>query len=73
MNRRQEFISSKCDRCGRATSLNHGGLIVLLNEWGYPLGDQGCFCEKCFEKYDKDDWLSWFKTHRSDWVAKFTQ
>lgn len=73
LSRKQRFIRSKCDRCGKATPAKDGewDLYVLPNKWGEPLADQGCFCNKCCEKFDKENWLEWFKTHRPGYMSSF--
>lgn len=63
------FIWSKCDRCGKSTVAAHNGigeLFVLDQELGKPLSDQGSFCRLCSTKYDRDNWVAWFKKHRPE-------
>lgn len=67
IDRKERFMLSKCDRCGKATKAKQNGvgdLYVLEHEYGPPLADQGDFCLKCIEKYDKENWLNWFKANR---------
>lgn len=64
LSKTERFIQSKCDRCGKATPAKQNGigdLYVLPEEFGEPLADQGCFCLTCVEKFDKENWLGWFK------------
>lgn len=70
MNRKQRFIRSKCDRCGKATKAkqnNESDLYVLDHEYAPPLADSGDFCAACCLKYDEADWLEWFRQHRPTW------
>jgi hypothetical protein len=69
MDKRERFIQSKCDRCGKATAAKQNGigdLFTLPHEWGDPLSDAGDFCEPCIDRYDEADWLAWFKEHRPE-------
>lgn len=69
MNRRERFIQSKCDRCGKTTPAKQNGigdLFTLPHEYADPLSDSGDFCEKCIERYDEDDWMAWFREQRPE-------
>lgn len=68
-NRRDRFIESKCDRCGKSTPAKQNGigdLYVLPHEWGPPLADEGAFCLDCIERYDQANWLIWWYKNRSN-------
>src|SRR6185503_2253818 len=67
MSKRERFIESKCDRCGKATPARQndiGDLYVLPHEWPAPLADQGGFCQRCIERYNIENWLAWFQANR---------
>ncbi len=64
LTKRERFVKSKCDRCGKATLAKQNGigdLYVLPQEYGEPLADQGSFCMTCLVSYSKENWLWWFK------------
>ena len=68
ISKRERFIKSKCDRCGKATAAKQNGtgdLFVLPHEWPAPLGDLGAFCQKCIEKFDQANWRNWFDNSAS--------
>lgn len=65
--RQQEFVESKCDRCGRTTSFggrDGEGLYVLEHDMPHGMADQGAFCLDCIARYDVENWLAWFRQHR---------
>jgi hypothetical protein len=64
--RKERFVGSKCDRCGRATPAKQNGigdLFTLPDEWGEPFFCQGDFCQRCIDKYPPEDWAVWLKAH----------
>ena len=66
-DRRNRFIASRCDRCGKATPAKQNGigdLFTLPESFGAPLVDQGDFCAACCARYDADDWRAWMRQHR---------
>lgn len=64
----ERFKLSKCDRCGKATPSKTGefDLFVLDYEMGKPMADQGAFCLPCLKRYDRSNWIEWFKEHRPE-------
>lgn len=73
MNRRERFIQSKCDRCGKTTPAKQNGigdLFTLPHEYADPLSDSGDFCAACIKRYDEADWMAWFREHRPEDFAQ---
>lgn len=67
LSRKERFIRSKCDRCGKSTSAKQndtGDLYVLDESLGPGVADQGDFCYSCATKYSREDWLAWLKKYR---------
>lgn len=65
----ERFVASKCDRCGKATPARQNGIgdiFTLPEGFGAPLTDQGDFCAACCAKYDRENWIEWFKQHRPE-------
>ena len=69
---RDDFIFSKCDRCGRVTSHSRDGvgLFVLEHDLPHGLADQGSFCMRCITRYSTEEWYQWFREHRPEYMQK---
>ena len=62
MDKRERFMASKCDRCGRITPARQNGtgdLFTLPESFGPDLRDEGSFCQRCIDRYDAENWRSW--------------
>lgn len=60
--RKERFIYSKCDRCGKATPTVQNGehdLFTLPEDWGELCAGEGSFCQRCIDRYDPDNWRQW--------------
>lgn len=69
MSKSERFARSKCDRCGKTTKAKQNGigdLYRIPHEYGQPIADEGDFCDPCCVRYDRENWLEWFKTHRPE-------
>lgn len=69
ISRKERFVRSKCDRCGKATPAEQNGigdLYTLPDDWGEPFFCVGDFCQRCIDKYPPDDWAIWLKVNRPE-------
>jgi hypothetical protein len=48
-----------------------GDLYCLDTSLGVPLADAGAFCLRCVTKYDRENWLAWFRQHRPEVVSEW--
>ena len=66
--RRERFIRSKCDRCGKTTPARQNGigdLFVLGDEAHEEIQGEGNFCLSCINQYSPIQWLVWIDIRRN--------
>ena len=74
MNKKDRFIRSKCDRCGKATPARQNGegdLFTLPHEWPSPLSDLGDFCQPCIGRHSAVNWLAWVAARYPELCVRF--
>ncbi len=61
--RQEDFVYSKCDRCGKATTGTNNGtdLTALPPEWDHEMTAWLVVCTPCFEKYTREEWIAWYE------------